>query len=78
MRKKNSLLFARIIQWISGTIAVIVIYPIFGLIYPCWHRINSTWIRRETDAPGETDASSDTSGSRTRYSPSGKSIPQSK
>lgn len=69
MRKKNSLLLARIIQWISGGIAVIVIYPVFRLICPCWRRIKDALVRRESDAPH------DSSRSRSRYSPAGKSIP---
>ncbi len=72
MRKKNSILLSRIIQWISGGIALIVIYPIFGLIYPCWRRIRGTGNLKKT---GVLHARGPL---RPHREPTGKSIPQGK
>ncbi|MCY4544328.1 MAG: hypothetical protein OXD39_03730 [Gemmatimonadetes bacterium] len=72
MNKKNNLLLARFIQWISGGIAIIVIYPVFRLICPCWRRINGILNRQGTDAPRTSTTS------RSHYNPSGTSITQGK
>lgn len=71
MRTKHNLRLACIIQWISGGLAIIVIYPLFGLLLPCWRRIRQSLVQRQS-----SDLRSSTSQSR--YDPSGKPIPQNK
>lgn len=75
MRRKHNLRLARTIQWISGGLAIIVIYPVFRLIYPCWRRIRGTGKLREAGVPR---SSASAHLSEARYTPSGKSIPQDK
>jgi len=75
MRRKKHLHLATIIQCISGGLAVIVIYPVFRLIYPCWRWIKRTGTPRESAVPR---SSVSTHTARSRYNPSVKPIPQDK
>lgn len=75
MRRKHNLRLARIIQWISGGLAIIVIYPVFRLIYPCWRRIRGTGKLGEAGVPR---SSASTHSSESSYTPSGKPVPQDK
>lgn len=86
MRRKHNLRLARAIQCISGVLAVLVIYPLVRLIYPCWRRLKGTGIRGETSG---TDDDRETGGphasgphssgsSEPSGGPSGKSIAQDK
>lgn len=52
MRKKHNLRLARAIQGISGVLAVLMIYPLIRLIYPCWRRLKGPGNQRETGGPG--------------------------
>ena len=72
MRRKNNLLLARIIQWISGVLAIIVIYPVFRLFYPCWRSMKTAL------NPPESDEHIPAASSRPRYDSSGKPITQGK
>ena len=72
MKRKYNLRLARVIQWISGALAFIVIYPVFRLIYPCWRRLKGVGNLQETGVP----RSSGPSGPHCE--PSAKSIPQGK
>ncbi|MDE2845256.1 MAG: hypothetical protein OXO51_00960 [Gemmatimonadota bacterium] len=47
MRRKHNLRLARAIQCISGVLAVLVIYPLVRLIYPCLRRLKGTGDDRE-------------------------------
>jgi len=42
MRRKHNLRLARAIQCISGVLAVLTIYPLVRVIYPCWRRLKGT------------------------------------
>ncbi len=53
MRKKHNLRLARAIQCISGVLAVLVIYPLIRLIYPCWRRLKGTGNHGETGGTGD-------------------------
>lgn len=75
MRRKHNLRLARMIQWISGGLAIIVIYPVFRLIYPCWRRIKGAGYLREAGVPRPSASSH---SSQTRFNPSGKPVPQDK
>ena len=75
MRIKKNLHLATIIQCISGGLAVIVIYPVFRLIYPCWRWIKRTGNPRKSGVPPLSVSSH---SSQSRYSPSVKPIPQDK
>ena len=84
MRKKHNLRLARAIQCISGVLAVLVIYPLIRLIYPCWRRLKGTGNHRETGGKGDDreTGSPHSSGPSESHGgssgPSGKSITQGK
>ena len=81
MRKKHNLRLARVIQGISGVLAVLVIYPLIRLIYPCWRRLKGTGNHGETGGLGDDRATGgpDSSGpSEPHGEPSGKSITRDK
>ncbi|MCY3554467.1 MAG: hypothetical protein OXH56_04005 [Gemmatimonadetes bacterium] len=72
MRKKHNLRLARAIQGISGVLAVLMIYPLVRLIYPCWRRLKGPGNRGETGGPHSSGPSEPHSG------PSGQSTDQGK
>lgn len=74
MRKKNNLRLARAIQCISGVLAVLVIYPLVRMIYPCWRRLKGTGNDGETGGTGNHGEA----GGAHSSGPSGKSITQGK
>ena len=86
MRKKHNLRLARAIQCISGVLAVLVIYPLIRLIYPCWRRLKGTGNHGETCGTGDdretgsphSSGSSGPSGPSGPAGPAGKSITQGK
>ena len=90
MRRKHNLRLARAIQVISGVLAVLVIYPLIRLIYPCWRRLKGTGNHGETGSTGNhgetgglgdnrATGGPDSSGpSEPHGEPSGKSITQDK
>lgn len=90
MRRMHNLRLARAIQCISGVLAVLMIYPLVRLIYPCWHRLKGTGNPGETGSHGKTggphaSGPSKARGgpyasgpSKARGEPSGKSITQDK
>ena len=94
MRRKHNLRLARAIQCISGVLAVLVIYPLIRLVYPCWRRLKgrlkgtvkhgktgSTGNHGETGSLGDDRATGGphSSGpSEPHGEPSGKPIAQDK
>lgn len=87
MRKKHNLRLARAIQCISGVLAVLVIYPLIRLIYPCWRRLKGTGNHgetggtgddRETGSPHSSGPSESHGGSSGPAGPSGPSGPAGK
>ncbi len=52
MRRKHNLRLARAIQCISGVLAVLTIYPLVRVIYPCWRRLKGTGDHGESGGPG--------------------------
>ncbi|MXX04493.1 MAG: hypothetical protein F4X08_15810 [Gemmatimonadetes bacterium] len=53
MRRKHNLRLARAIQCISGVLAVLTIYPLVRLIYPCWRRLKGRGNHGETGGKGD-------------------------
>ncbi|MDE2727799.1 MAG: hypothetical protein OXI19_07230 [Gemmatimonadota bacterium] len=75
MRKKHNLRLARAIQGISGVLAVLTIYPLVRLIYPCWRRLKGRGNHGETGGAHSSGPSEPHGGPS---EPSGKSTAQGK
>ncbi|MXZ76517.1 MAG: hypothetical protein F4207_05975 [Gemmatimonadetes bacterium] len=60
MRRKHNLRLARAIQCISGVLAVLTIYPLVRVIYPCWRRLKGTGDQGESGGTGDHGESSST------------------
>ena len=60
MRRKHNLRLARAIQCISGVLAVLTIYPLVRVIYPCWRRLKGTGDHGESGSTGDHGESGST------------------
>ncbi|MXY49604.1 MAG: hypothetical protein F4Y38_09995 [Gemmatimonadetes bacterium] len=86
MRRKHNLRLARVIQCISGVLAVLTIYPLVRLIYPCCRRLKGTGNHGESGGRGDDRKSGgrhasglhSPGSSEPPGGPSGKSIAQDK
>ena len=81
MRRKHNLRLARAIQGVSGVLAVLMIYPLIRLIYPCWRRLKGTDNHGETGGMGDVRETGGTGDDRETGGPqspdsSGKSKAQ--